>query len=187
MNLADLSSIGSFISGIAVLTSLIILWFQLRQIGRQIQQAEKNQQSQIPRARTQRLIAINLTMAAPQMADAVSKGMTSAEGITFTQFNQCRAYFRTTFLSSEEAFFQHVNGLFTESAFSSFVSSIRSGFRLPGFRAAWSLSRDSHQNEFVAFMDRNMSEAHAHPVADADVLAHWKKLIREEAGVAPDA
>jgi len=187
MTLTDLSSIGSFISGIAVLTSLVFLWFQLRQIGRQVQQAEKNQQSMIAQARTERLVAINLTMADPLMADAVSRGMTGADDITFTQFNQCRAFFRTTFLSSEEAYFQNVNGLFTESAFSSFVSSIRSGFRLPGFRAAWRISRDSHQAEFVAFMDKNMSEVRAHSVSDADVLAQWKKLIREEAGVAPDA
>ena len=50
MSLSELAEIGSFISGVAVLTSLIFLYFQLRQINQQVKQAEKNQQSAIRQA-----------------------------------------------------------------------------------------------------------------------------------------
>jgi hypothetical protein len=36
MTLSDLAALGSFVSGLAVLVSLIFLWFQLRQMNEQI-------------------------------------------------------------------------------------------------------------------------------------------------------
>jgi hypothetical protein len=47
MSLSALAEIGSFISGVAILSSLIFLYFQLRQINHQVKQAEKNQRSAI--------------------------------------------------------------------------------------------------------------------------------------------
>ena len=43
MSLSDLAALGSFVSGLAVLVSLIFLYFQLRQVNRQVRQSEKNQ------------------------------------------------------------------------------------------------------------------------------------------------
>ena len=43
MSLSQLAEIGSFTSGVAILASLIFLYFQLRQINQQVKQAEKNQ------------------------------------------------------------------------------------------------------------------------------------------------
>jgi hypothetical protein len=47
MSLSDLAALGSFVSGVAVLVSLVFLYFQLRQVGAQVQQAERNQQAMI--------------------------------------------------------------------------------------------------------------------------------------------
>ena len=47
MSLPDLASLGSFVSGIAVLGSLVFLYLQMRQIGAQIEQAERNQRAAI--------------------------------------------------------------------------------------------------------------------------------------------
>jgi hypothetical protein len=47
MSPSALAEIGSFISGVAILSSLIFLYFQLRQINHQVKQAEKNQRSAI--------------------------------------------------------------------------------------------------------------------------------------------
>ena len=41
MSLSQLAEIGSFVSGVAILASLIFLYFQLRQINKQVKQAEK--------------------------------------------------------------------------------------------------------------------------------------------------
>jgi hypothetical protein len=39
MSLSDLAALGSFVSGLGVLVSLVFLYFQLRQIGVQVKQA----------------------------------------------------------------------------------------------------------------------------------------------------
>jgi hypothetical protein len=58
MSLSDLASIGSFVSGFAVLVSLIFLYFQLRQIHAQVLQEEKNQQAANRAVRTSRIVEI---------------------------------------------------------------------------------------------------------------------------------
>lgn len=45
MSLSDLAALGSFVGGVAVLVSLIFLYFQLRQIGAQMAQADNNQRA----------------------------------------------------------------------------------------------------------------------------------------------
>jgi hypothetical protein len=51
MTLSDLAPIGSFISGLAVLVSLVFLCFQRRQVGAQVQQTELHQQASIRQGR----------------------------------------------------------------------------------------------------------------------------------------
>ena len=58
MSLSQLAEIGSFISGVAILSSLIFLCFQLRQINQQVKQAEKNQQSAIRQGQATRSVGI---------------------------------------------------------------------------------------------------------------------------------
>ena len=45
MTLADLAALGSFVSGFAVLVSLVFLYFQLRQLNAQVLQGERNQRA----------------------------------------------------------------------------------------------------------------------------------------------
>jgi hypothetical protein len=49
MSLSQLAEIGSFTSGVAILASLIFLYFQLRQINQQVKQAEKISSPQLDR------------------------------------------------------------------------------------------------------------------------------------------
>jgi hypothetical protein len=74
MSLSELAEMGSFISGVAILSSLIFLYFQLRQINQQVKQAEKNQQSAIRQGRATRTVDIVLTGTEPSLADAFMKG-----------------------------------------------------------------------------------------------------------------
>jgi hypothetical protein len=74
MSLSQLAEIGSFTSGVAILASLIFLYFQLRQINQQVKQAEKNQQSAIRQGRASRSVSIVLTGIEPSLADAFVKG-----------------------------------------------------------------------------------------------------------------
>jgi hypothetical protein len=88
MSLSELAEMGSFISGVAILSSLVFLYFQLRQINQQVKQAEKNQQSAIRQGRATRTVDIVLTGTEPSLADAFVKGTFGDEDISLTQLSQ---------------------------------------------------------------------------------------------------
>src|SRR5215472_7715408 len=88
MSLSDLASLGSFVSGVAVLISLIFLYFQVRQANQLVRQAEKNQQATIRLERTSRAVAISMGASEPSLADAAHKALTGAKDISSTQIMQ---------------------------------------------------------------------------------------------------
>jgi len=55
MSLSDLASLGSFVSGLGVLASLVFLYIQLRQLRAQLAQGEVNQREMINEASATRL------------------------------------------------------------------------------------------------------------------------------------
>ena len=68
MTLSDLASIGSLLSSIAVLVSLVYLSLQLKQ-------ADRNQQAAIRLGRSTRFVEIGIACTEPSLADAIAKGM----------------------------------------------------------------------------------------------------------------
>src|SRR5690348_18217117 len=68
MTLSDLASLGSFISGFAVLVSLIFLYFQLRQISEQVNQTERNQRALMQQGRANRVTDTTLRLAETEMS-----------------------------------------------------------------------------------------------------------------------
>ena len=65
MSLSELAEIGSLISGVSIMTSVIFLYYQLRQINRQVKQTQKNQQSANRQGRATRTVGIVLTGTQP--------------------------------------------------------------------------------------------------------------------------
>jgi hypothetical protein len=178
MSLSQLGEIGSFVSGVAILTSLIFLYFQLRQINHQVKQAEKNQQSAIRQGRAGRSIGIVLTGTEPSLADAFVKGAFGDDDISLTQLSQFSAVCRATIINSEDTFYQHKDGLLDEASFVGFVAGMKGTLRYPGFRAQWKNARRNHGTEFIEFMDKLVAET---PVAPrVDVLARWAVSVGAE-------
>ena len=182
MSLSELAEIGSFISGVAVLTSLIFLYFQLRQIKHQVKQAEKNQQSAIRQGRATRTVGIVLTGAEPSLADAFEKGNSGMEDISLTQLGQFGAVCIAIFINSEDTFYQHKDGLLAEAGFAGFVAGMKGSFRNPGYRAQWKSARRNYGIEFVEFMDKLVAETPVIP--PTDVLARWRADIAAEKAAA---
>jgi len=181
MTLSDLASIGSFISGLAVLVSLVFLYFQLRQVGTQVQQAERNQQASIRQGRATRVVAMNLAATEPSLADALAKVVAGATGMTNTQLTQYGAFCRATFLNGEDSFFQHKDGLLSDASFASYTGGMLATFSLPGFRVQWKYQRGIFASEYVAFMDKLVVEAPKVPLVDR--VAQWNADISAEASV----
>src|SRR3954464_16022643 len=116
MSLSDLASIGSLISSIAVLVSLIYLAIQVRQ-------AERNQQASIRQGRATRAVDIILATAEPALVEAMPKGACGAADLTPMQFGQFAAIYGAFLASAEDTWLQYKEGLLSEAVFASFTAS----------------------------------------------------------------
>src|SRR5215469_13977702 len=100
MSLSDLASLGSFVSGVAILISLVLLYFQLRQVNAQMQQADRNQQSLMLQSRANRVVQLNLSYATnAELSQALSNALYTPDQLTAPQLVQFSGYLR--------AYFQH--------------------------------------------------------------------------------
>lgn len=179
MTLSDLASLGSFISGLAVLVSLVFLYFQLRQVGAQVQQAERNQQAAIRQGRATRVVDMNLAATEPSLAEALAKVVAGATDMTSAQLTQFGVFCRATFLNGEDSFFQHKDGLLSDASFASYAGGMLATFSMLAFRVQWKYQRGIFASEYVAFMDKLVAEAPK--VSPVDRLAQWNADIAVEA------
>src|SRR5580693_7265252 len=99
MSLSDLASLGSFVSGFAVLISLIYLALQVRQ-------AERNQQISIRHSRVSRTVELHLALADPAVAEAWLHGSESPQEISQTELSQFNNLCRALFFHFEDSFYQ---------------------------------------------------------------------------------
>lgn len=111
MSLSDLASIGSFVSGIAVLASLIYLSLQ-------VSQNTKHSRALIQQGRVTGITTNYLTMADADLAAAHiigNGGIPTPEEIKRRQFwLECA----TALVRTEDSFFQHEAGLISDAQFS---------------------------------------------------------------------
>jgi hypothetical protein len=171
MSLSDLAAIGSLVSSIAVLVSLIYL-------GVQVRQTDRNQQAAIRHGRSSRLVDITLAATDASVADAVSKGLAGTDDITSTQINQFLFYMIAFFNDAEDAFYQHEQGLLNAEAYASFTASWRWALSTPGWRVAWKQRRSLYHGLFAQFMDGLIAEAQVRGATDA--VAQWHADIAKE-------
>ncbi len=173
MSLSDLASLGSFVSGLAVLTSLIYLALQVRQ-------TERNQQISIRHSRVTRTVELHLALSDPATADAWLHGLRSPEELTQTELiqfiNLCRAHF----FHFEDSFYQREERLLNDDAFETVVAGARLLARNPGVRAAWRLARLNFGGRFLGFMDGVVAGSVVEPPVDLSLEA-WKAAFASEA------
>src|SRR5215469_14472819 len=118
MSLSDLASLGSFVSGAAVLVWLVFLYFQLRQMNAQVRQTEKNQQALIVQARADRAAGVNSDFARDKaFIDTYVRVATDADDVTYAETIQVRVWIMSIFQNAQEAFSQYRRGLLDEYDF----------------------------------------------------------------------
>ena len=181
MSLSDLASLGSFISGVAVLVSLVFLYFQLGQVRLQIGQAEKNQQASIRQARITRAVDIHLARVDPT---ALAEGMVAMragtlEHLTAPHVEMMGAISTALFLHAEDSYFQHRNGLLDEDAFRTFTISMKNQMRSPTFRVMWKQLLHNYEEEFSSFVDSLAQEVTLRQPT-ATHLDEWKRDVAAE-------
>ena len=176
MSLSELASLGSFISGLAVLASLVFLYFQLGQIRAQSRQAEKNQQAVIRQNRATRTVdAIIASASEGSLAEALARCMGGATDVSLGQFAQFSNYCRASFYHYEDAFYQHREGLLNESAFSGATANMRGLVSNVGWRASWAFQRQAFEKDFAAWMDKVVAEAPDREPVDS--FEQWKAEV----------
>jgi hypothetical protein len=173
MSLSDLASLGSFVSGFAVLISLIYLALQVRQ-------TKRNQQIAIRHSRATRVVELHLALADVAVAEAWLHGSASPQQITQTEVSQFNNLCRALFFHFEDSFYQREEGLLNDDAFETVVAGVRLSARSPGFRAAWRLARPNFGGRFLGFMDGVVTGSAIEPPVDLSLEA-WKVAFASEA------
>lgn len=171
MSLTDLASLGSFVSAIAVLISLIYLSLQVKQ-------AERNQQASIRATRVTRIVDIFLRLAEPSLADAMTKATAGAKDVSDTEVRQFLFYCRARFYNAEDSFNQFQEGLLGRVIFDSLVVGLKVSLGQPGMRAYYKRQRGDFGKDFVAFVDKLLAETPV--IAPPDAAAQWRADVAAE-------
>ena len=171
MSLTDLASLGSFVSAIAVLISLIYLSLQVKQ-------AERNQQASIRSTRVTRIVDIMMGLTEPSLADAVTKASAGAPDVTDVQIRQFSFYCGARFFNAEDSFNQFQEGLLSMVIFDSLVTGLKISLSQPGMRVYYKRQRAGFGRAFVDFVDKLLAETPLTP--SQDVAAQWRADVAAE-------
>ncbi|HEY0233084.1 MAG TPA: hypothetical protein VGC55_17685 [Dokdonella sp.] len=170
MTLATLVNIGSLISSIAVLISLVYL-------NRQLRQGALNQRSKMDRGRSQQVGEWLQYIAQPDTAALILRGHAGDPTLTSLECHRYLWSMYPLFLHFEDSYYQHRDGMISEPQYASIVGHLRSRCPSPGFRALWLHIRERFPADFVGFVDGLLREI---PVDDADG-SQWTERWRERA------
>jgi hypothetical protein len=175
MSLSDLASLGSFVSGVAVLISLGFLYFQVRQVNEQVRQAERNQRATIAQARAGRTVDIALRNVDAHAAQAYWRVLGGAADLTATELQQFMAYFRAFLANAEDTFLQALHGLLEPATHRAYLTSMAATWALPAYRLAWPGMRHVVGVEYATFVDQMIAETPmSRPASLEQRLAAWK-------------
>jgi hypothetical protein len=171
MSLSDLASLGNFVSGVAVLISLVYLALQVRQ-------AERNQRGLMQQGRADRLSFLLLQMSEAGTAEIYSKGADAPQDLSESELERFLLICRSAFLSGEDSLLQYKAGLLDEAAFASYAAGAKGQLTSPGLRLAWRLLSPGFGPDFVAFMDEQFKATQPRPPGER--YAAWKALVAEQ-------
>ena len=148
MSLSDLASLGSFVSGIAVLISLIYLSLQIRQ-------NTKHSRASIHQARIMRAWEFNMRLAdkSTSLSQTWLAGERADQGMSEKQLLQYLCLCRAVFLAHEDSYRQHRVGLYEEPAYEGSTLVMKNRFSSPGMRAAWRVWRETFGSDYQTLMD----------------------------------
>jgi len=169
MSLADLASIGGFVSGVAVLISLVYLSLQIRQ-------NTKHSRALIQQGRAARIADTALRLAEFGDASGFDKCFVGSLDVTQPELRRFLNVARAIFVSAEDSYFQHREGLLDEIAFQSFEASLKSGMGSLGLAAAWKLTRTMYEPEFQSYVDKTMGDL-SENVRTQNRPAMWVQVI----------
>jgi hypothetical protein len=173
MSLSDLASLGSFVSGLAVLVSLAFLAFQARYMIR-------NQQSLVHLGRTQLMNDMFAPLLSPETTEIMLKGNRGDVGLTLSEHFRFANVVWMSVMLAQNDFLQRRAGLMTDEQLEANLGLLRFQCLMPGFRAWWVHARTMFEKHFMAFVDDLLAQVHA--VNDPTNISYqvWKTEAAKE-------
>jgi hypothetical protein len=137
VSLSDLASVGGFVSGMAVLASLVFLYVQMRHLGHQLAQSEKNQRTAINEAYAARAaegLRWGAEAANASLTARVNQGQLSftAEELVTLGFS-----FRAQVLNALTAMQHYDAGLIDRASYDLVILSFKGHLAQPVNRVLW--------------------------------------------------
>jgi hypothetical protein len=166
MPLADIASIGSLVSGVAILVSLVYLAIQVRQ-------AEKNQRAVLNQGYITRVADYLRWYAESPMNELRTRVIAGDTSFTAEELLRLQLAFRVTLLSAQDAYLQHKAGLVDEMTLDNSMRSVRySWLNQPVYRALWLQQAPTIAPEFAAVIETMLRETLVTKPGDIVSLFH---------------
>ena len=166
MSLSDLASIGSLVSGVAVLVSLIYLALQVRQ-------AEKNQRAVLNQGYITRVTDYLRWYAESPINELRTRVIAGDTAFTAEELMRLQTAFRITLLSAQDAYLQHRAGLVDEMTLDNSMRSVRNSWlNQPVYRALWLQQAPTIAPEFAAVIETILRETLVAKPGDIVSLFH---------------
>ena len=176
MTLSDLGSIGSLISGIAVLVSLLYL-------GAQMRQSSRHSQALIQQGRASRTMEILTRWAEFDWSDGMEACITGSPEVNARDLRRFISLMRAYFVNYEDSFLQHSEGLLDGAAYANVEAALRLTMTGRGHRAAWQVARDAFDRGFQDYMDGIIAQTTAAPVTS--LVERWKEATTAAGAAMP--
>jgi hypothetical protein len=171
MTLSDLAALGSFVSGMAVIATLVFLVVQIRQTN-------SNQRALMQQGRAAQQIDLLLRCADEKLSAPRLKSLAGDLTMADQEIDTAIYVWLAIWRSFEDGFLQHLRGTLDEESFQSDQAIMRFIFLYPSLRATWRLVRDRYAPAFRKYADGLMAETQtAQPTNEAEL---WRRMVREE-------
>jgi hypothetical protein len=171
MSLSDLASLGSFVSGVAVVVSFVFLGLQIRQTNR-------NQRSVIQQGRADNNLELMLRLTEPHLQESMMRGRAGDLTMSAAQIDAFVRAWIATFSVWEDGFLQRQRGTIDRDSLAADAANHRVFLSYPGCRAAWRTTRGQFTGAFRDYLDGMVRDT---PPANApDVAATWKAFVAED-------
>jgi hypothetical protein len=171
MSLSDLASLGSFVSGIAVVFSFIFLALQMRQ-------ANKNQMALLQQGRSQRATELIVALTEQGLSSAYERSLRADMSMDGPSLVALNSWFIAFFFSIEDSFLQNQEGFLLTKSWETDLATLRGVLSLPAGRVAWAMNQGIMGKDYRHLVDSMLCEIKSGPIPDQ--LQVWKDLMAKE-------
>jgi hypothetical protein len=137
VSLSDLAALGSFVSGVAVLASLVFLYFQMRQVREQLAQTEKNQRTVINESYASRAGEALRWLADDANTNLMTRVTQGERSFTAQGLQRLGIIFRAMVLNTVAATQHYEAGLMDRVSYDLVLLSFKSYLAQPVYRVIW--------------------------------------------------